>query len=122
MNLKNSVAGFAKEKEALKVAKEALDSAKAESARVISKYLEENPEEALTCGEIGRLFGVSAPEAYRCMCSFGKRVRASTKTIERRFAEIDDLGHIVPNGTIKTVRGTYTIYANVNRREEENDD
>lgn len=97
-------------REDMQAAQDKLREAKRSMASNVSAYLHENPDAILTCGDMGRAFGIRACEAGRIMEDFGKGVTATGVSVVRKFAEINENGEVVQGGQIKTVKGSYTGY------------
>lgn len=97
-------------REDIQAAQDKLREAKRSMASNISTYLRENPDAILTCGDMGRAFGIRACEAGEIMERFGQGVTATGVTIVRKFAEISESGELVQGGQVKTVKGSYTGY------------
>lgn len=97
-----NVKGYAAEKKALEDAKAALYNAQHREVKAVTDYLRDNPDQVLTCGQIGRMFGIRPCDAYRVMCDHktGSGVTDTEVHVTRKFAEVNEAGEIIEGGGI----------------------
>lgn len=109
-NVFNPTTAIASAREEVLAAQIKVNQAKKDMAATVSKCLRDNPDMVITCGALGRSFGIRACEAGRIMEDFGKDVTVTGVSVVRKFAEISESGELVQGGQVKTVKGFYTGY------------